>query len=156
MLFGIIPPLPEVEFSMQIPTEADWRSQPWGIDMPYAYRHFSGKDMEAAIRLFEEDALTYQEDLMFMPVACFHYYAHAYISYLLSPKSQGNSDGASCFFGLVRFRLEDIRNSDPQLVERVKEVLVRLRDNQKWYKAQWAIYGSFKKKAESLLKKLKV
>lgn len=139
---------------MQMPGKKDWGDNLLDLDVGQAYRHFSGKDMEAAIQLFVEDALTYQEDIMFMPVACFRYYVHAYISYLLSPKSQGNSDGASCFFGLVRVRMDDIRNSDPDLVERVKEVLVRLRDNQKWYKAPKEIYGSFQSKAESLLKKL--
>ena len=41
---------------------------------------------------------------MFMPLACFRYYIHAYLDYLLSDKSEGDSDGASCFFGLIEFR----------------------------------------------------
>lgn len=54
-----------------IPTEADWRSEPWDLDVPHAYQHFVGKSHEQAVALFQENALLNQEDVMFMPRACF-------------------------------------------------------------------------------------
>jgi hypothetical protein len=59
---------------MTIPAEVDWRSEPWGIDTPWAYKHFFGKNLAEAFDLFVENAMHYQEDIMFMPLACFKYY----------------------------------------------------------------------------------
>ncbi len=115
---------------MNIPSETDWRSEPWCIDIPIAYEHFFGKSLDEAFALFVEKSICYQEDVMFMPKACFRFYLYAYMSYLLSPISSGDSDGASCFFELVEFRIDDILSSDPVLGIRVSEVLNRLRDNQ--------------------------
>lgn len=133
---------------MTIPTEADWRSELWCLDVPNAYEHFFGKSLEDAFSLFVENAFCYQEDIMFMPLACFRYYIHAYTSYLLSAASAGDSDGASCFFGIVEIRLTDIRTSDSHLKESVEAVLRRLRDNQDFYDAPERFYGSFKSRAE--------
>jgi len=41
---------------MNIPTEEDWRSEPWDLDIPHAYKHFLGKNIDESIALFEEDA----------------------------------------------------------------------------------------------------
>lgn len=140
---------------MSIPTEADWRSEPWCLDIPIAYEHFFGKSLDEAFALFVKNALYYEEDVMFMPLICFRYYIHAYMSYLLSPSSAGDSDGGSCFFGLVEGRLVDIQTSDSHLLARVEEVLRRLRDNQEFYGASEEIYGSFRKKAELSLKRIR-
>ena len=59
---------------MSIPTEADWRSERWDLDVAHAYGHFFGKSIAEALDLFAEDALTYQEDILFMPFLCFRYY----------------------------------------------------------------------------------
>jgi hypothetical protein len=135
-----------------IPTEADWRSEVWCLDIPNAYEHFFGKSLDDAFALFVENALCYQEDIAFMPLPCFRYYIHAYMSYLLSASSAGDSDGASCFFGIVECRLADIKTSTSHLIERVEEVLHRLRDNQDFYEASAAIYGSLRIEAELSLK----
>ena len=68
----------------EIPTEADWRSEPWDLDIPHAYQHFAGKSHEQAVELFQENAIYYQEDVMFMPRKCFPFYLRAYMEYLLS------------------------------------------------------------------------
>jgi hypothetical protein len=109
--------------TMTIPYESDWRSEPWGIDTPCAYEHFSGKTLDEAFDLFVKDSLYYQEDIMFMPVLCFRYYVHAYMNYLLSDKSGGDCDGASCFFGLIEVRKDDICTSADKLRNRISEVL---------------------------------
>jgi hypothetical protein len=133
---------------IRVPTEADWRSEPWGIDTPWAYRHFFGKSSAEAFDLFVENALFYQEDIMFMPLACFNYYVHAYMDYLLSDKSAGDADGASCFFGIVEVRCHDICAGGESLRRRVREVLDRLRNGERWYDAQPEIDGQFSARAD--------
>jgi hypothetical protein len=137
---------------MAVPTEADWRSEPWDIDTAYAYENFFGKSLAEAFDLFVENAIRYQEDILFMPLACFEYYVHAYIDYLLSDKSKGDSDGANCFFGLVDNRKTDIRSSVDDLRSRVVEVLTRLRSEQQWYDANPGIYGDFAARADEAMK----
>lgn len=83
------------KFLRKIPNDADWRSEPWGIDVEDAYRCFFGKSMIEAIELFEENALARQEDVMFMPGPAFRFYVRAYCAYLLSEAARGDSDGAS-------------------------------------------------------------
>ena len=137
---------------MVIPAEADWRSEPWDLDIPYAYEHFFGKSLVEAFDLFVENALRYQEDIMFMPLACFEYYIHAYMDYLLSDKSAGDSDGANCFFGIVECRSHDICGGGDVLRRRVVEVLDRLRTRQPWYDATPEIYGDFAVMADEAMK----
>ena len=136
-----------------IPTEADWRSEPWCLDIPHAYRHFHGKDLLEALTLFRENSLLYQEDLMFMPRVCFFYYCRAYTEYLLSDESQGDSDGASCFFGLVSTRRDDLL-SNHKLLEAARNVLRKLHVRQEWFEATPEIYGDFSAKAKRGLKML--
>jgi len=128
---------------MTIPSEADWRSEPWSIDTPYAYKNFFGKNLAEACDLFVKRARGSQEDLMAMPLACFKYYLHAYIDYLLSDKSEHHGIAAYCFFGIVEYRTDDIRNSGEALRQRVLEVLHRIRTGQQWYGADIEIYGDF-------------
>lgn len=129
-----------------VPSESDWRSEPWDLDIPYAYKHFAGKSFEEAVKLFEENAIYYQEDIMFMPQACFPFYARAYMAYLRSDASKGDSDGANCFFGLAEFRAEQIK-SDPSLLSDFAHCLDHLAKRQDYYEADVDIYGSFADRA---------
>jgi hypothetical protein len=138
---------------LSIPTEADWRSEPWDLDTPHAYQHFAGKDLAQSRELFVENALYYQEDLQHMPAICFRYYVWAYIEYLLSEKSYGDSDGARCFFGLVSIRHNELR-SEMQLREAACRVLQHLQYGQETYNADIAIYGDFEVRAELALRLL--
>ncbi len=140
---------------MNIPTEVDWRSEVWGIDTPNAYGNFFGKDRQEAFQLFVENAIHYQEDVMFMPVICFRYYIFSYMNYLLSNESKDDSDGANCFFGLIEIRADDILESEPSLAERISYVLLHLKDKQEWYDADESIYGSFITQADDCLKKIR-
>ena len=139
---------------MNIPTEIDWRSEPWDLDIPYAYKHFFGKDLQEAFDLFVDNSLYDQEDIMFMPLPCFRYYVLAYTNYLLSEQSKGDSDGASCFFGLVECRKDDIRSSSEQLVAQIIITLKNLHENQEWYDADENIYGNFKDRSINCLKQI--
>lgn len=136
---------------MNVPTHVDWHSEPLCLDGKCAFKNFSGKDLTEAFDLFVDNALYYQEDIMFMPTLCFRYYVRAYINYLLSPKSEGDSDGANCFFGLVEIRAEDVSTSDQSLRQDIAEVLLRLSDQQQWFDAEINIYGSFPKRAQTCL-----
>ena len=137
--------------TMTIPSESDWRSEPWCIDTPCAYEHFSSKTLDEAFDLFVKYSLYYQEDIMFMPVLCFRYYIHAYIDYLLSDKSEGDSNGASCFFGIIEVRKNDICTSGDQLRDRISEVLHYIGARQEWYSADLDIYGNFMEKSAKVL-----
>ena len=138
-----------------VPSETDWRSEPWDLDIPYAYEHFAGKSFEEAVKLFEENSLCYQEDIMFMPRACFPFYARAYMAYLRSGASNGDSDGASCFFGLAEVRVEDIR-SDLSLLADFTHCLDHLAKRQDFYEADVDIYGSFADQAKRAKRKLTI
>jgi len=137
---------------MKIPSESDWVHHPDDLDAAWAKGNFLGKTRQEAIAMFAENALLYQEDVMFMPAACFDFYVHAYIDYLMSDQSKGDSDGASCFFGVVEMRKEDILCGLPTLRARVATLLRRLGERQTWYDAKPSIYGSFEQKSRACLR----
>ena len=89
--------------------------------------------MQAAYKLFAENSLDPAEDLAFMSVVCFRYYFLTGVSHLLSTEIKGDYDGANRFCNLVTARMKDIKGPKGILVDRVREVLVRLRDNPEWY-----------------------
>ena len=72
------------------------------LDERKACKHFLGKTVDEAVRLFEENALFYQEDLMFMGPVAFQYYVPAFVRYIDS--AVGDSDAVNCFVGLLEHR----------------------------------------------------
>jgi len=137
------------------PSEDDWRSEPWCLDAKAAYGRFNGATLDEAFGMISDDALNREEDLMFMPSICFRYYLPAYLSYLTSDAAKGDSDGASCVFGLIDHRIDDL-SEDPVLLRRTAETIAYVGERQEWYDADAAIYGSFERKANRLLRKLKL
>ena len=103
---------------MKPPTEKDWNIAENGIDLDIgsAYRTFNGKTHEQAVAMFEEASEIYQEDVMWMPLACFRFYVRPYLEYLNSDGSAGDCDGSNCFFSLVEFRLNEILALDRELL----------------------------------------
>lgn len=136
-----------------IPSEADWNSGPWNIDVPYARKHFAGKSLDEAVALFKDNALVYQEDVMFMPSACFPFYCEAYIAYLMSEDSKGDVDGASCFFDLVKIRAVEVVR-DQELMSAASRTLQHLAERQSWYDDFLSEDGCFAEDAENALQKL--
>jgi len=110
------------------------------------------KSLEDAASLLKENCIYYSEDLMWMPLPCFQYYILAYTNYLLSESSHGDADGASCFFGLVECRKEDIRGSSELVIGEIARALEKLKGGQGWYGATEEIDGSFQDRALSCLK----
>ncbi len=137
-----------------IPTQADWESESWDLDTQQAHRQFGGKSFEEAIELFKENAIHYQEDVCFMPRACFPFYARAYMAYLLSDASKDDSDGANCFFGFVKIRAEEIVRTG-SLYLAVADTLRHIATRQDWYDADQSIYGSFVEHADEALARLR-
>jgi len=135
---------------LPLPTESDWRSEPWCLDAKCAYKNLSGKSHKQAVHLFRENALYYQENIMFMPFACFPFYANAYVEYLRSEFAMGDSDAANCFFGLIDVRMDDISNAGRPFIRKIIETLTYLSNNQRQYDADESIYGSFPEMAQGL------
>ena len=133
-----------------IPTEADWRSERWCLDAEHAYWNFVGKSHDEAVALFKDNAIRYQEDVVFMPSACFPFYCRAYMAYLMSPDSKNDSDGASCFFTLVDCRLDEIR-ADKTLKAEVIACLKHIATRQAFYEADVGIYGAFAERAKDAI-----
>lgn len=91
---------------MRLPTASEINPIPEFLDGQCAVKHFLGKSLEDAEALFRENALYYQEDLMFMGAKAFRLYAHAYISYIRSEAAKDDSDAVHCFIGLLEFWLK--------------------------------------------------
>lgn len=127
---------------MSIPTEDDWRSEPWGIDTPWAYKNFHGKTSEEAIQLFEENAFLYQEDVWYMPKQVFGYYLRAFMAYLASTSAEG--DAASCFISLIKYKAQHEPDTLVPLWSEIDSTLQKLADYQEYFEADWLIYGSFR------------
>ncbi len=138
---------------MEIPTEDDWRSEPWGIDTPRAYAHFYGTSFDKAVSLFEENAFYYQEDVMFMPSRVFPFYVRAYSAYLMSEAARGDSDGASCFITLLQHKSEHYRYDLVPIWPEVEPVLRRLAENQDFFDAEWNPYRSFRSRIHEIVQR---
>ena len=133
---------------MEIPSDKDWHGHdPENLDEAYAYKNFFGKSFEEAVRLFEANAIHYQEDLGYMPGPVFGFYLKAFMAYLVSEAARGDCDGASCFVSHIEFKAEH----DPAILRpywsSIEPVLRYVVEHQDDYGAQWSIYGSFRSRA---------
>lgn len=139
----------------RIPNDRDWwGGVPEGLDEKCAYDHFFGKSLAEAHELFVMNALYYEEDLLYMPEKPFVYYVRAFIFYLESEKSRGDSDAANCFLGLVDHYLE----MDPLWLKsswgKIRPLLDKIAIEQvAFYDACPDIYGDFQRKVERMLAK---
>ena len=140
---------------MSIPGESEWQNEHGDLDVAVARRNFLGLTIEQAEALFRKNSLRFQEDIYFMPYACFEFYIHAYLDYLLSEHSRGDSDGASCFFGLVDCRCEEIPKLPYDTREKIFRVLDKLAAGQEYFDASLAIYGSFPARAALAQERIK-
>lgn len=139
---------------MSIPGETEWLNEHGDLDVAAARRNFFGLTLAEAEVLFRKNSLRYQEDIYFMPFACFEFYVHVYLDYLLSDHSRSDSDGASCFFGLVECRHEEIMKLPLPTRGKVRRVLDRLAEGQTYFDAAVEIYGSFPARASVAREKL--
>lgn len=92
---------------MRLPTASEINPIPEFLDGQCAVKHFLGKSLEEAEALFRENALYYQEDLMFMGAKAFRFYVHAYIGDIRSEAAGRNSSAIHGLIALIEYRLED-------------------------------------------------
>ena len=141
-------------FYMQIPTEHDWQNY-ITLDEIGAKERFFGKTLEEAEELFVDNALCYQEDIFWMHSIPFRYYVHAYMNYLLSNRSEGDTDGASCFLGLLEFRIENGGELDKDDLRaawsRIRVTIDHIRRNPDWFEWDEQFYGNLEGRTTRLL-----
>ena len=114
---------------------------------------FNGVTYSDAFSMFREHAISRQEDVMFMPDACFPFYFNVYMDYLRSADSQNDSDAASCFFSLVDFKQTQIITLEKWIVRKTVETVGHIAANQIFYDAEHEIYGSFRERGHETLRR---
>ena len=128
---------------LNTPTEQDWGDYKDGLDAEWAHKNFYGKSLEQALELFAENALYYQEDLGYMAAVPFRFYLSAFIRYLLSEQSKGDSDGAATYLELIIRKLDEEPKTVEPLIDDVLACAERVASSQAFYDADVAIYGVF-------------
>jgi len=103
-----------------IPTDSDWKSEPWGIDSKDAFEHFRAKNINEASDLFEENFRYYAEDLLYMPKVCFQFYLNSLIEFLGRDSSRKEVESPHVFFSIIDSRAQDILDCDTLLQDVVK------------------------------------
>lgn len=141
---------------MTIPGEHEWGNDTGDLDVAWARKNFFGLSLLQAEELFRKNALHYQEDIVFMPFRCFQFYIHAYMDYLLSDASKGDSDGASCFFVVTECRTSDIARLPDDTREKICRVIDKIAVGQGFFDANVDIYGSFTEEAAKAKMKLRL
>jgi hypothetical protein len=101
------------------------------LDEQAACAHFLGKDIEEAEALFRENALYFQEDLLWMGLSAFLYYAEAAIRYIESPAAYGDSDIVRCWTAILEFR------RDVDGIEALSPIGRRLAESLDFILANW-------------------
>jgi len=134
----------------QAPGRPEWQLRTLCIDGRCAYAHFGGLSLDQAFDLFCLSARTYQEDLVWMPEACFSFYVQAYSDYILSDFSANDSDAASCYISLVAGLRDQVSRLPADRYESLVEALRRIASSQKWFGADEAIHGSYARRVLSL------
>jgi hypothetical protein len=109
---------PSADERSGLPTLADINVHD-SLEERWAVGNFLGKTLEQAEELFRASAMTYQEDLQHMGPVAFRFYIPAFVTYLRSAASSGDSYAVNAFASLVRNRWE----SEPEELEPVRELL---------------------------------
>jgi hypothetical protein len=121
------------------------------LDERTAAAHFLGKNLQQAEELFRENFLYYQEDLMWMGPKAFCYYVPAAVAYLISAASDGDSDAASSFCGVLEFRLDDDREAMLPVFAHLRGALEFIISNYAKYGCDLAIDGDVASRYRTLL-----
>lgn len=127
------------------------------LDGNVAQKNFLGKTLEEAVQLFEKNALSSQEDLMWMGPTAFCYYFPAAVAYVRSSAATGDSDIVSCLTSVVEFQLdgdgaEAIASAVPDILELCDHVL----ESYERFEIDEAIYGDLRSKYRALAERLRI
>lgn len=135
---------------VRLPTASDINVHD-SLDEQYAAKHFSGKDLQQAQLLFQENFLSYQEDLLWMGPKAFCFYVQAAIDYLLSPESKCGRVDLFIFCSIVESRLdEEIGVAKPI----IRQGIVKILDHYDRYDCEQSALGDVFSRLEALLTKL--
>ena len=130
---------------MKTPNKSEWGTiEKNNLDAEWAYKQFAGKSLDEAEKMFRENALYYQEDLISMPSIAFNYYAPVFAKYILSDYAESDSDGASSFLHMILELLEENRSlAAPETVKLLLDAAKIVSNKQNYYDADIDIYGEF-------------
>ena len=130
---------------MNIPNKHEWGAiEKNNLDAEWAYKQFSGKSLYEAEKMFRENALYYQEDLISMPPIVFNFYAPVFAKYIVSDYAESDSDGASSFLELIIVLLERNRTlAKLGTMNQLMNAAKRVSQKQDYYDADIDIYGKF-------------
>lgn len=130
---------------MNIPNKHEWGAiEKNNLDAEWAYKQFSGKSLYEAEKMFRENALYYQEDLISMPPIAFNFYAPVFAKYIVSDYAESDSDGASSFLELIIVLLERNRTlAKLGTMNQLMNAAKRVSQKQDYYDADIDIYGKF-------------
>ncbi|MDH3337031.1 MAG: hypothetical protein OER22_01705 [Gammaproteobacteria bacterium] len=130
---------------MRTPSKSSWGViEKNNLDAECAFRQFAGKSLKEAEKMFRDNALHYQEDLLAMPSIAFDYYAPIFADYVLSNNAKGDSDGASSFLHMVIELLQANRSLANEKTEKTRiNAAKNVATRQAFYDADTDIYGEF-------------
>lgn len=130
---------------MRIPSKSQWGTiETDNLDADWAYQHFAGISIEAAERLFQDNALYYQEALISMPPIAFNCYAPVFARYIVSEHAEFDADGASSFLHMIIELLEANRSlTSSRTLTCLLEAARIVSEKQTYYDADIDIYGEF-------------
>ena len=130
---------------MKIPSKSEWGDiENDNLDAECAVNQFAGKSLDDAQKMFRENALYYQEDLISMPPIAFNCYALAFAKYVLSDYAESDSDGASSFLHMIIELLQKNRLlASLETVSVLLDTAKFVSNRQDFYDADIDIYGDF-------------
>ncbi len=99
------------------------------LDERSACKHFPGKNLAEAEALFRQNALFYQEDLMWMGPIAFRYYVTAASRYLESEAATHDSHMVNCFVNLLEFRWQHEPKELTPIAEQLYAICAYLIEN---------------------------
>jgi len=123
------------------------------LDERCACEHFLGKTVEQAELLFRQNALYYEEDLLFMGPMGFRYYVPAFVRYIQSEHSSGDPDAINCFAGLLEHRSKkrrEVASIAGELADACRYIL----QHYDRFGVDPSIYGDLRSRYESLVSRL--
>lgn len=102
------------------------------LEEAYAIEHFYGKNIEDASKLFFDNPLFYQGDLLYMGPEAFFYYIISIKSYILSEIGWADDCFVECILGIFEIRLKNEPHFRDYLEchkENILEILLIFKNN---------------------------
>jgi hypothetical protein len=142
---------------MTTPTAIEINPIPECLDGKCAVKHFEGKSVDQATKLFEDNGLYFSGDLRWMGPVGFKFYFKAALAYLKSVKSHGDSDFLNSMIGILESRLfgeyNDLEVTKGGIDDYVEFCSYAL-NNYDAYDLDQNIYGDLRPNLQSLSEKL--